>query len=121
MHSAESLALSRNTHSRWISHQGSDLNPALVASERSAFPLPPRDELEGPRRYFLPSRRHADDNGLSPAAVGALQSRPHHSDIPDALKLLTGVYCQHHECHSHHNTLSINNTAISHPGCVLTV
>jgi len=90
MHSAESLALSRNTHSRWISHQGSDLNPALVASERSAFPLPPRDELEGPRRYFLPSRRHADDNGLSPAAVGALQSRPHHSDIPDALKLLTG-------------------------------
>lgn len=76
----------KNT-STFESLKRSYLDPRLIAPEGSALPLPPRNKLEGACRDLLASRRHTDNDGLSPAPVGALEGRPHHFNVTDALKL----------------------------------
>jgi hypothetical protein len=53
-----------------------------------AEPLPfaSRHQLERPRK-FLPGRRHADDDGLAPALVAALERLAHQGGVADAFKL----------------------------------
>src|SRR6187402_1424618 len=46
---------------------------AAGAPEGRAQPLPPGDELEGPRADFRARWGHANDDGLAPAAMGAFQ------------------------------------------------
>ena len=67
-------------------HQVGHLQAALVAAKGGAAPGAPRDQLEGPGGQLLAPRRHADNDGLAPAAVRALQGRPHHLHVADALK-----------------------------------
>lgn len=66
------------------------LQPALVASKGSALPHPASHQLEGPCADLLPGSSHADDHGLAPAAVRALQCRPHHLHVADALEAAGG-------------------------------
>lgn len=45
------------------------------------------DELEGPGADLLAGRSHADDNGLAPALVAALQGSAHHLQKSDIVVL----------------------------------
>ena len=64
---------------------------ALEAAEGRALPGAPRDELKGPRRDLVPRRRDTDDAGHAPAAVRALQRRPHHIHVTRAVCVHDGM------------------------------
>src|SRR6185503_1031126 len=61
------------------------------AAEGGAAPHPAGDQLERPRRDFLPRRGDADDDALAPAAVAAFQRLPHGRDIADAFEGKVGA------------------------------
>src|SRR5690606_22537153 len=61
------------------------------APESRTLPHPPGDELEWTCRNFFASPGHADDDGLSPAAMCALQRLAHHLNVADALEGVIGT------------------------------
>src|SRR3546814_8116674 len=68
------------------------------AAERGAFPHPPGDELERPRRDLLAGLRHADDDALAPAAMaaferGAHRSEEHTSELQSLMRISYAVFC----------------------------
>mmetsp|Transcript_11523 Transcript_11523/g.48304 ORF Transcript_11523/g.48304 Transcript_11523/m.48304 type:complete len:223 (-) Transcript_11523:1700-2368(-) len=58
----------------------------LPATERRALPDATGDELERPRGELLPRGGDADDAGLAPASVRALQRGAHHVHVPGAVE-----------------------------------
>src|SRR5882724_3792357 len=64
---------------------------AARAAKGGAFPSPAGDELERPRRDFLPRARDPDDHAHAPAAVAGFERLPHHSDVAGAVEGVVGA------------------------------
>src|SRR5450830_95052 len=64
---------------------------AARAAESGAFPYASRHQLEWAGRDFLAGCRHANDDGLAPTLVAALQRLAHGGGIADALEAVIGA------------------------------
>src|ERR1700738_2323793 len=71
-------------------HDFRHVSAAARATERSAFPHAAGDELEGTSCDFRTSGGHADDDGLSPAAMAGLQRLTHDHHIARAIEGVVG-------------------------------
>src|SRR6516162_2160924 len=61
------------------------------AAEGGALPDPAGDELERTGCYFRTRRRHADNDGLAPAAMAGLERLAHHRDVAGAVEAVVGA------------------------------
>src|SRR5215208_7916506 len=61
------------------------------AAKRGALPDPAGDELKGPGRDLRASRRDADDDRLTPAAMAGLQRLTHDGDVAGAVEGVIGA------------------------------
>ena len=68
-----------------VDHAG-DIAAAADAAEGGAAPDAAGDELEGAGGDLLTRAGDADDHGLAPALVAALQGGAHDLDVADALE-----------------------------------
>src|SRR5690606_7917272 len=69
-----------------VFHHSGQLGAALHAAEGRPKPAAAGHQLEWAGGDFLTGAGHADDHGLTPAAVRALQGGTHNVDVTDALK-----------------------------------
>src|SRR5882672_8588481 len=65
--------------------------PSLGAAEGGAHPVPPGDELEGPRGDLLAGAGDTDDHRLAPAAMTAFQGLAHKLGVADAFEAVVGA------------------------------
>src|SRR5690606_8362027 len=68
---------------------------AARSAEGTAAPGAAGDQLEGAGGDLLPSPGYADDEGLAPALVGALQRLAHDLDVADALEAVVHTATGH--------------------------
>ncbi len=85
------------------------------AAEGDPVPGAPGNELKRPRGDLLAGAGHADDVGLAPALVAALQRLAHHLHVADALEAVIGAAAGEVENRSHHVRLPRGIDEIRHP------
>src|SRR5690606_36673245 len=65
---------------------GGHVGKAAGTTEGGTAPAAPDYQLEGAGGNLLACAGHADDEGLTPAFMGAFQCLAHHLDVADALE-----------------------------------